>query len=143
MTKVTLRAAISRRFKAQIAERIVQKFPEFSIPQDFDQYCDLIEKLVNQDNDRLMRIAFDIYDFNQDKTVCELDTYAILQIFQDPSSAAKNSSDEFNWDTAIAATKVSKPSQDDEVYVSAFSYDLCIIGQALQRKRQQMGIQDY
>ena len=47
MTKVTLRAAISRRFKAQIAERIVQKFPEFSIPQDFDQYCDLIEKLVN------------------------------------------------------------------------------------------------
>ena len=32
MTRVNFRAAISRHFKAQIAERVVQKFPEMSIP---------------------------------------------------------------------------------------------------------------
>ena len=112
---MNFRAAISRRFKAQIAERIVSKFPEFQIPQEFEQYCDLIEKMVNQENDRLWRIAFDVYDFDQDKIICELDTYTMLQTFQD----------------------------DDEVFVAAFSNDLCVIGSALDRKRQEMGITDY
>jgi len=47
LTKVNLRAAISRRFKAQISERVVSKFPEFQIAQEFDQYCELIEKMLN------------------------------------------------------------------------------------------------
>ena len=64
MTKANLRTAISRRFKNSIAERVVQKFPEFQNPQDFDQYCEMVEKMLNQENDRFWRIAFDVYDYN-------------------------------------------------------------------------------
>lgn len=81
----------------------MQKFPELAIPLEFNQYCELFEKLLNTDNDRLMRIAFDVYDYNQDKTVCELDTYTMMQQFAD----------------------------DDKVFVYALSNDLCVISQAL------------
>ena len=108
MTKVNLRAAISRRFKAVIAEKVVSKFPEFQNAQEFEQFCDIIEKALNQDNDdRLWKIAFEIFDFNQDRVVCELDTYTLLQTFQD----------------------------DDEVFLAAFSNDLCVLGAALEKKR--------
>ena len=86
---------------------MVQRFPEFSIAQDFHQYCDLIEKLLNTETDRLLRIAFDVYDFNQDKLICELDSYTNMQTFSD----------------------------DDEVFLAAFSYDLCIIGETLDKRR--------
>lgn len=42
----------------------MQKFPEFSINQSFDDFVALIEKLLNSDSDRLLKIAFDVYDFN-------------------------------------------------------------------------------
>ena len=32
---------------------------------------------------------------------------------------------------------------DDDVFVTAFSHDLCILGHTLQNKLQSMGIQDY
>jgi len=65
--------------------------------------------------ERLFRIAFDIYDFNHDKLICELDTYANVQNFRD----------------------------DDEVFVDAFSYDICIMGEALEEKRNSAGVTDF
>ena len=62
-----------------------------------------------------MKIAFEVYDFNQDKLVCELDTYTAMQATQD----------------------------DDEVFLSAFSYDLCLIGNALDKKRKGLGVTDF
>ena len=116
MTKGNLRAAISRRYKGAIAERIIKKFPEFHNAQDFDSYVDLIEKLINNDEtERLMRIAFDVFDYNQDRLVCELDVFTLLKSFHD----------------------------DDEVFVEAFSYDLCILGEALDKRRKSLGIKDY
>ena len=65
MTKGNLRAAISRRYKGAIAERVVSKLPEFHNAQDFDNYVELIEKLINNDeSERLSKMAFDIFDFN-------------------------------------------------------------------------------
>lgn len=34
-------------------------------------------------------------------------------------------------------------SDDDEVFLEAFSYDLCLISEALDSKRKGMGITDY
>ena len=62
-----------------------------------------------------MKIAFDVYDFNQDKLICELDTYTNLQ----------NTKDE------------------DDVFMSAFSFDLCLLGEALDKKRKRLGVKDY
>ena len=81
LTRANLRAAVSRRFKAQIAEKVVQKFPEFQCPLEFEAYVELLEKMINLENDRLMKIAFDIFDYNQDKLICELDTYSMMQLF--------------------------------------------------------------
>ena len=107
MTRGNLRASISRRYKGAIAERVVNLLQGFQNPVDFDSYIEMIEKLLNFDKDRLMKIAFDVYDYNQDKLICELDSYTNMKNFAD----------------------------DDEVYVQAFSYDLCLIGEALDQKR--------
>ena len=79
LAKGNLRAAISRRYKGAIAEKVVARFTEFANAQDFESYVDLIEKLLNFETERLMRIAFEVYDFNQDKQICELDMYANIQ----------------------------------------------------------------
>lgn len=78
MTKQNLKAAIARRYRASIADKVIQKFPDLSTPQDFDQYCDIIEKMLNQENDRLWRIAFNVYDYNSNKIIDDLDTYVTL-----------------------------------------------------------------
>ena len=75
MTRGNLRAVVTRRYKGNIAEKVVSKFSDLRDPQELNEYVDLIEKLLNFDSDRLMRIAFDVYDFTQDKLICELDTY--------------------------------------------------------------------
>ena len=49
--------------------------PEFQNPQEFESYIELIEKIINFEPDRLFKMAFDVYDFNQDKLICELDTF--------------------------------------------------------------------
>ena len=105
MTKGNLRAAISRRYNGAIAEKVIQKLPEFSNPVDFESYTDLIEKLMNTETERLLRIAFDIYDFNSDKLICELDTYTYVQNFSGPEM--------------------------EDVFLRAFSFDLCLVAKAL------------
>ena len=50
--------------------------------------------------------------------VDELDIYTLIQSFQNSS-------------------------EDDEVFVEAFSYDLCLLGEALEKKRLSLGIKDY
>lgn len=116
LTKGNLRAAISRRYKGPIAERVISKFPEMRNAQDFESYIELIEKLINNDeSERLLKIAFDVFDFNQDKLICELDVYTLIKSFSD----------------------------DDDVFIDAFSYDLCLLGEALDKKRNSLGVKDY
>ena len=42
----------------------MSKLPEFQNPQSYDLYIELIERLLNFDQDKLLKIAFDVYDFN-------------------------------------------------------------------------------
>ena len=55
---------LRRRYKQTVAERVVANFPELSIPMDYDSFVELMEKLINFDTDRLMKIAFDVYNYN-------------------------------------------------------------------------------
>ena len=64
ISKGNLRAVISRRYRGPIAERVMSKLPEFQNPQSYDLYIELIERLLNFDQDKLLKIAFDVYDFN-------------------------------------------------------------------------------
>lgn len=96
---------------------MVSKLPELQNPLDFDSYVELVEKLLNHEPDRFLKIAFDVFDFNQDKLICELDTYTQLQTFQGPET--------------------------EEVFMQAFSFDLCLIGGALKKKQGKVGIKDF
>lgn len=79
LTKGGFRACISRKYRGAIAERVVAKFQnDFQNALDFESYVNLVEKLLNSETERLMKIAFDVYDFNQDRLVCELDMYSTV-----------------------------------------------------------------
>ena len=45
---------------------------------EFEPFVELLERLMNFEKDRLMKIAFEVYDFNKDKLIDELDTYTCV-----------------------------------------------------------------
>ena len=47
---------------------------------NFENYCKGLEKLFNQDDEVLKRVAFDIFDLNNDKKVSENDIFELIKI---------------------------------------------------------------
>ena len=45
---------------------------------EFEPFIELLERLMNFERERLLRIAFEVYDFNKDKLIDELDTYTCV-----------------------------------------------------------------
>lgn len=58
-----MKAYLSKKYKGKIAEKIIP-FLDLSIPLDFNSYCETIEKLLNLSQDKLKRMAFNVFDFN-------------------------------------------------------------------------------
>jgi len=82
LTRVKLRSFLTKRYRGQEAVRILDVFDFSAMSYDFDSFYDHIEKLLNFQPDKLKKIAFSIYDFNEDKVVCELDLYAIMVAYR-------------------------------------------------------------
>ena len=79
ISKGVLKAALARRYKGSIADKVTAKLPELKTQHmEFEPFVELIERLMNFEQDRLMRIAFEVYDFNKDKLIDELDTYTCV-----------------------------------------------------------------
>ena len=83
-------------------------------PLEFEEYVELIEKLLNETPEKLLRLAWTVFDFDEDKSLDELDMYSIMRTYED----------------------------DEEVFVNAFSYDLCTIAEELKKKQSAAGISD-
>ena len=64
-----MKAYLSKKYKGKVAEKILQFF-DLSVPMDFTQYVELLEKMLNFQGDRLKRMAFTVFDFNEDKQIC-------------------------------------------------------------------------
>lgn len=45
-------------------------------------FIDQIEKLLNFKESLLKKLAFNIYDYDQDKSVCEFDLYTIFKTYE-------------------------------------------------------------
>ena len=45
---------------------------------EFEPFVELMERLMNFERDRLLKIGFEVYDFNKDKLIDELDTYTCV-----------------------------------------------------------------
>ena len=111
--KGALRAHLSRRYKGPVAEKILAALP-MAAPLELDEYADMVERLLNYESPKLLRMGFNVLDFNEDKQLDELDMYAVMRTYDD----------------------------DEEVFVNAFSYDLCTIAEELKAKQQRAGIAD-
>ena len=108
-----LRAYLSKRYKGAVAEKILTAL-QMTVPLELDEYADMIEKILNGAPERLLRMGFNVFDFNEDKFLDELDMYAIMRTYDD----------------------------DEEVFVNAFSYDLCTVAEYLKDKQRKAGIED-
>ena len=71
-------AYLSRRYKAHVAKRMVAFF-DFSTNYEYEAFLEEIENMMNFKKDTLRKLAFNIYDFNQDQYVCELDLYTFIK----------------------------------------------------------------
>ena len=58
------------------------KFFDFSTNYDFEKFIDEIENLLNYRGDALLRMAFSIYDFDQNRLICELDLYTLFKTYE-------------------------------------------------------------
>lgn len=54
----------------------------FNVPADFTFFCDVMEKFMNTNYDKVRRMVHSIYDYNDDGLVCELDIYSFIKIFE-------------------------------------------------------------
>ncbi len=81
LTKVKLIAFLARRYKSSVAKIIVSMF-DFSVNFDYESFIEEIENLINFKREVLFKIAFNIYDFNQDHYICSLDMYTFLKNYE-------------------------------------------------------------
>ena len=71
----------------------------------------MLEKLLNFGQDKLKKTAFNVFDFNDDRSICQLDLYSIMKMYE----------------------------SDDIVFVNAYSYDICKLIAYLDQKKVQKG----
>lgn len=84
---------------------------DFSSGLDYNRYIDFIELLMNFKQQTLSKLAFNIYDFDQDNFICELDLYTIFKTYE----------------------------HDDKLFIDAYSPDISKIEAAISKKRAQKG----
>jgi len=79
-------------------------FSDFmDIPLNYTAWIDLLETLLNSKVDLLQRMIFNLLDYNQDRSVCQVDLFALMKFYEN----------------------------DDEVFINSFSYDICKIVAAI------------
>jgi len=53
-----------------------------NVPLDYEKWIDYIENLINQKSDLLRYMVFTVFDFNDDKAVCQLDMFALMKLYK-------------------------------------------------------------
>lgn len=116
LTKGKLKALLSRKYKGKVAEKILHLFSsDMNTAVEYGQWLDLMESLLNFKRDKLMRIVFAVFDYNEDHGVCQPDMFALMKLYEN----------------------------DDEVFIKAYSHDFCKIVAALEAKQKRKGKQDF
>lgn len=69
LTKGKLLAYLSRRYKGPVAKIMATVF-DFSNHYDYDTFIEEIEQLINFKKETLLKMAFQVYDYDQDHTIC-------------------------------------------------------------------------
>ena len=87
------------------------KFFDFSTNYDYEKFIDEIENLLNYRRDALLKMAFNIYDFDQNRLICELDLYTLFKTYEheDDLFLKAYSTDVAILQSAIAAMRGGRP----------------------------------
>ncbi len=80
LNRSKLKAFLSQKYKGYIAHRMMSVF-DFATNLDYDKYLDMIETLMNFKEQTLFKLAFSLYDFDQDNLICELDLYTLFKTY--------------------------------------------------------------
>jgi hypothetical protein len=84
LTRGKFKAFLTIRYKGQVTDKISQFFfPYFNVPMDFEFFCDVFEKFMNTHVEKIKKMVHSIYDFNDDKYICELDIYSFIKVFEE------------------------------------------------------------
>jgi hypothetical protein len=111
LTKSKLLAYLSRRYKGPVA-KIIAQFFDFSTNYEYDSFLDEMENFMNYKKDTLKKMAFSIYDFDQDQNICSLDLYTFFKNYE----------------------------HDDDCFFKALSRDLNIMENEITGRREKMGL---
>ena len=107
-----MKAILSQKYKGKVAEKIMSLFSsDLIVPLEYCKWIDLIEQLLNSKKAKLQWMAFNVLDFNEDDHVCQLDMFSIMKMYEN----------------------------EDDVFVKAYSHDICKIVAALKRKQSNQG----
>ena len=52
----------------------------------FDYFCEVFERFINFNSDKVKKLTHSIYDFDNDGYVCELDLYTFIKVFEEDNS---------------------------------------------------------
>ena len=64
----------------KIVDAIQDNFGNFDVSLNFEIYCKGLEKLFNQEDEILKKIAFDILDLTNDKKLSENDMFDLIKM---------------------------------------------------------------
>ena len=89
---------LSKKYKGRVGEKILSLFAsEMNVPIDFNHWIDILEANLNTKKDRLLKMVFHVFDFNDDGYVSQLDLYAIMKLYEN----------------------------EDEVFIKGYAHDFC------------------
>ena len=120
MNKGTLRAHLSKRYKGQVAEKIIQGLDLGLKPLDLNEYVDAIENLINFKKEQLLMIGFNIFDVDEDDKIDQLDLFALTKTY-----------DEDGAQDTMHYSKGQLLDEDEDVFIKCFSYDICTLADML------------
>ena len=84
LTRAKLKIYLTDKYTGEIAEKIAKWCSAmFNKNQkrdaDFDMFCDYFDNLLANERHRLFELAFSIYDYNNNKLLCELDVVSFIK----------------------------------------------------------------
>ena len=84
LTRAKLKIYLTDKYTGEIAEKIAKWCSAmFNKNQkrdaDFDMFCDYFDNLLANERYRLFELAFSIYDYNNNKLLCELDVVSFIK----------------------------------------------------------------
>ncbi|CDW89633.1 UNKNOWN [Stylonychia lemnae] len=107
LTKIRLKQYIAQRYGNSIADKLIM-IMDFTNPIDYASFLQQLEQFL-KNKDLLRLVAFDIYDFNNDGKISDIDLFKIFSFFS--------------------------KGQNQLIFEQAFQTDLCAISKLVQAKK--------